>query len=108
MWQERLHGAPGAIGRQIDVNDVPRTIVGIMPPRFAYPARQVELWLPLALDPARTRPATLNLIGIGRLQRGVSSEAAQADLARVLSAAAWQETLTDPGPLRRTAPTLVA
>jgi putative ABC transport system permease protein len=85
IWQERLHGDPGALGRQIDVNDVPRTIVGIMPPRFAYPARQVELWLPLALDPARTRPATLNLIGIGRLKRGVSSEAARADLARVLT-----------------------
>ncbi|MES1242619.1 MAG: ABC transporter permease, partial [Acidobacteriota bacterium] len=85
IWQERLHGDPGAIGRQIDVNDVPRTIVGIMPPRFAYPARQVELWLPLALDPARTRPATVNLIGIGRLKRGVSSEAARADLARVLT-----------------------
>lgn len=85
LWQERLHGDPEAIGRQIDVNDVPRTIVGIMPPRFAYPAPQVELWLPLALDPARTRPATLNLIGIGRLKRGVSSEAARADLARVLA-----------------------
>jgi predicted permease len=85
LWQERLHGDPDAIGRQIDVNAVPRTIIGIMPPRFAYPARQVELWLPLALDPARTRPATLNLIGIGRLKRGVSSEAARADLARVLT-----------------------
>ena len=52
---------------------------------FAYPARQVELWLPLALDPAHTRPATLNLVGIGRLKRGVSSEAARADLARVLT-----------------------
>jgi putative ABC transport system permease protein len=103
LWQERLHGDPDAIGRQIEVNDVPRTIVGIMPPRFAYPAPQVELWLPLALDPARTRPATLNLIGVGRLKRGVSSEAARADLARVLanpgesfhgdaSAASWQET----------------
>ncbi len=85
IWQERLHGDPNALGRQIDVNAVPRTIIGIMPPRFAYPARQVELWLPLALDPARTRPATLNLIGIGRLKRGVSSEAARADLARVLT-----------------------
>jgi predicted permease len=85
IWQERLHGDPDALGRQIDVNAVPRTIIGIMPPRFAYPARQVELWLPLALDPAHTHPATLNLIGIGRLKRGVSSEAARADLARVLS-----------------------
>ncbi len=103
LWQERLHGAPDAIGRQIDVNAVPRTIVGIMPPRFAYPARHVELWLPLAFDPAHTRPATLDLLGIGRLKRGVSSAGARADLARVLanpgesfrgdaSAARWQET----------------
>ncbi len=103
IWQERLHGDPNAIGRRIDVNDVPRTIVGIMPPRFAYPARHVELWLPLALDPGHTHPATLNLIGIGRLKRGGSSEAARADLARVLTspgesfqgdaaAAKWQES----------------
>jgi putative ABC transport system permease protein len=84
IWQERLHGDPDALGRQIVVNDVPRTIVGIMPPRFGYPARHVEIWLPLSLDPARTRPATLNLAGIGRLRRGVSIEAARADLARVL------------------------
>jgi predicted permease len=106
LWQERLHGDPSAIGRQVVVNGVARTIVGIMPPGFAYPARHVELWLPLALDPAHTRPATLNLVGIGRLKRGVSAEAARADLARVLthvgdyvqgdvqggaSPAAWQE-----------------
>ncbi len=106
IWQERLHGDPDALGRQIDVNDVPRTIIGIMPPSFAYPARQVELWLPLALDPARTRPATLNLIGIGRLERGVTSEAARADLARALThlgdyvqgdaSATWQEARIAP------------
>jgi len=107
MWQERLHGDPNAIGRQIEVNDVPRTIIGIMPPRFAYPARHVDLWLPLALDPGHTHPGTLNLIGIGRLKRGGSSEAARADLARVLSnpgesfrgdasAARWQESNITP------------
>jgi putative ABC transport system permease protein len=85
IWRERLHGDPRAIGRQVVVNDVPRTIVGIMPPSFAYPARHVELWLPLALDPAHTRPATLNLAGIGRLRRNVSAQAARADLARVLA-----------------------
>jgi predicted permease len=85
VWQERLHGDPGAIGRHIVVNDVPRTVVGIMPPRFGYPARHVEIWLPLALDPAHTKPATLNLAGIGRLRRGVSTGAARADLARVLT-----------------------
>jgi predicted permease len=85
IWRERLRGDPGAIGRQIVVNDVPRTIVGIMPPRFGYPARHVEIWLPISLDPARTKPATLNLAGIGRLRPGVSPEAARADLARALA-----------------------
>jgi predicted permease len=84
LWQERFRGNPNAIGRQIVVNDVPRTIVGIMPRSFAYPTSRVELWLPLTLDPARTHPATFNLIGIGRLKRGVSTQAARADLARVL------------------------
>lgn len=105
LWRERLRGDPGAVGRQVVVNDVPRTIVGVMPPGFAYPGREVELWLPLTLDPARTRPATLNLVGIGRLRRGVPAEAAQADLARALthagdqgsaSPAAWREARVTP------------
>ena len=85
MWRDRLHGDPDAIGRQIVVNDVPRTILGIMPPTFAYPERRVELWLPLALDPARMRPARLDLHGIARLRSGVTIDAARADLARALT-----------------------
>ena len=82
IWQQQLHGDPNAVGRQVVVNDVPRTIVGIMPKHFAYPANHVELWLPLARDPAQSR--TFDLVGIARLKRGVSTASAQADLARVL------------------------
>lgn len=84
IWQQHLHGDPNAVGRQVVVNDVPRTIVGIMPKHFAYPANHVELWLPLARDPANAR--TFALVGIARLKRGVSTASAQADLARVLGA----------------------
>ena len=84
IWQQQLHGDANAIGRQVVVNDVPRTIVGIMPKHFAYPANHVELWLPLARDPANGR--TFGLVGIARLKRGVSTASAQADLARVLAA----------------------
>ncbi len=83
IWQQQLHGDPNAVGRQVAVNDVPRTIVGIMPKHFAYPANHVELWLPLARDPAQSQ-GTFNLYGIARLKRGVSTGSAQADLARVL------------------------
>lgn len=84
IWQQHLHGDPNAVGRQVVVNDVPRTIVGIMPKHFAYPANHVELWLPLARDPAHGR--TFDLVGIARLKRDVSTTSAQADLARVLGA----------------------
>lgn len=101
IWQERFHGDPGAIGRQIVVNDVRRTIIGVMPPRFAYPTSRVKLWLPVALDPAHTRPATFDLVGIGRLGRGVSTEAARSDLARVSHhlngyTATWQQAHVAP------------
>ncbi len=86
IWQERFGGDPSAVGRQVVVNDVPRTIVGIMPPRFAYPANRVQVWLPLSLDPGQTNAASFRLVGIARLKRGVSSASAQADLARVLGA----------------------
>jgi predicted permease len=86
IWQRHLHGDPKAVGRLVVVNDVPRTVVGIMPRRFAYPADHVELWLPLARDPANVR--RFDLFGIGRLKRGVAVASAQADLARVLAAGA--------------------
>jgi predicted permease len=86
IWQERFQGAPDVVGRQLVVNDVVRTIVGVMPEGFAYPADHVDIWLPLALDPAHLHPAEFNLVGIGRLKRGVSPSVARADLARVLDA----------------------
>jgi putative ABC transport system permease protein len=88
LWQGRFHGDPDVVGGQLFVNDVVRTIVGIMPPSFVYPANDVELWLPLALDPADAHPASFGLVGIARLKRGVTIASARADLARVLGESA--------------------
>jgi len=84
LWQSRFHADPNALGRQVAVNDVPRTIVGIMPRGFGYPERHVEMWLPLARDPSDGR--SFDLVGIARLKPAVSRAFAQADLARVLRA----------------------
>ena len=84
LWQERLHADPRAIGRLIVVNDVPRTIIGVMPARFGYPSSNVEVWLPVAFDPAQPQPASFNYTGVARLKPGVSVDEARADLARVL------------------------
>jgi predicted permease len=50
LWQE-LGGSPSVIGTRITLDDVPRTIVGVMPRGFWFPDPAVRIWLPKALDP---------------------------------------------------------
>ncbi|MEX2467508.1 MAG: hypothetical protein WD995_11405 [Gemmatimonadota bacterium] len=54
FWQNRYGGDPGVLGRPIELNDVPYSVVGVMPTDFDFPGAEVDLWLPLtddALDP---------------------------------------------------------
>src|SRR5688500_11506792 len=37
VWKQRYQSAPGVIGRGIPINGRPHTIIGVMPPRFAFP-----------------------------------------------------------------------
>ena len=37
LWQGRYAGDPGMVGRRIEIDRVPHTVVGVMPPRFALP-----------------------------------------------------------------------
>ena len=80
LWQRRFGGDPAVLGRQIQVNGLPRTVIGVMPPRFAFPDR-AELYIPLA--PAadlREARSAFWLPVIGRLKPGVSIAQAQADV----------------------------
>ena len=85
LWRQRYHGDSGVLGRQILVNQVPRTVVGVMPPRFAYPASTVDLWIPLTLDETATQAARFRFVGVGRLRDGVAVDQARADLTRALA-----------------------
>ena len=53
IWQQRYNGDPAIIGRSVRVNSAPATVVGVMPPRFTYPYKEM-IWLPaqLAESPA--------------------------------------------------------
>ena len=43
-----LAGAGGVLGRQIRINGMPGTIVGVMPQGFEFP--ETEVWVPLRQD----------------------------------------------------------
>ena len=48
LWQRLFGGDPEILGREILLNGISHTVVGVMPPGFAYPTREQEMWAPLA------------------------------------------------------------
>ncbi len=92
-WLRRFGGDPAVIGRVIQVDAEPRTIVGVMPPGFRIADRDFELLLPLALDPIHEKLAPFGYNGIARLKPGVSIAQADADIARLIPV--WMDSWTN-------------
>jgi putative ABC transport system permease protein len=84
MWRNRFAADPAVIGRMIDVQGKSRQIVGVMPARFRFPTADVQVWLPLKLDPANPYPGGFNYRAVARLKPGVTLEAANQDFKAVL------------------------
>ena len=83
LWRDRLQSRPDVLGQSLRINGSPVTVVGVMPPGFAYPVTQ-ELWMALTVNPALagkdTRP-TLEIIG--RLRDHSTRDQASAELATI-------------------------
>lgn len=81
-WRERFGADPAILGRRIVLNDEPFEIIAVMPPGFAFPSPDTELWIPISLDPrnAGYMWGGANLLSIGRLRDGATLAAAQAEL----------------------------
>jgi len=92
-WQRRFGGDRSVIGRVLQVDSQPRTIVGVMPRNFRIADQQYDLLLPLALDPVHEVLAGFGFNGIGRLKSGVSIAHADADIARLIPV--WMDSWTN-------------
>jgi hypothetical protein len=47
LWQQSFDGDTGIVGRSIDLEGVPRQVVGVMPADFHFPSAKTQLWVPL-------------------------------------------------------------
>jgi predicted permease len=88
LWKRRFAGDPAMVGRTLRVNDVPLTVIGIMPDGFAGLSGKSELWVspPMSarLSYADYLTTPQNFISvIARLKNGVALEQAHAELAAV-------------------------
>ena len=50
-WQRYFGGDPGTLGTQVRLDDIPRTVLGIMPAGFEFPDASVEFWIPMVIRP---------------------------------------------------------
>ncbi|MGB9031447.1 MAG: ABC transporter permease, partial [Acidobacteriaceae bacterium] len=75
FWQRFFSGDPHAVGRTITLDDVPRTIIGVMPPRFGWWTNE-SFWLPLRTDLKDKDGVAV----IMRLAPGVTQHAAEEQL----------------------------
>ena len=94
LWRQRFAGAHDVVGRQLTVQRIPFTIVGVMPPGFFGPdvGRMTDVMLPFAAEPLIRGPesrlaakSSWWLQIMVRLKPGQSLEQANAAL-RVLQA----------------------
>ena len=85
FWTRVLGADAGVVGAHIQLDAVPYTVVGVMPPAFEFPtSTNVEVWTPLAFDPkdlhgASRRARSLTIVG--RLADGATMAQAQDELA---------------------------
>jgi putative ABC transport system permease protein len=92
LWQKGFGGVSDIIGKQIQVNSAATTVVGVMPPNFAFPPGsndQVEVLLPFQFDPGNPGNRGSHFLSvIGRLKSGVTIEQAQSEMTSLM--AGWR------------------
>lgn len=85
FWQDRFAGDPAALGQSLTIDGRPHTIVGVMPEGFRLPtmgsASGPDLFLPFPFDTDTARVRAYHYLRlIGRLEPGVTIEAAQSHM----------------------------
>ena len=79
LWMRRFAGDRGVIGTTLRIDDVPRTITGVMPPDFHV--EDFLAFVPLAIEPIDERFRGMhNIEVIARLKPGASLEQARTEL----------------------------
>jgi len=88
LWARGFGRDPGVLGRKMQLDNDPYTIVGVLPPGFRHPGRtvatDVEIWVTCGFraDPYPKPDRSLRVLpgAIGLLKPGISLEQAQARL----------------------------
>ncbi|MFL6351087.1 MAG: ABC transporter permease [Bryobacteraceae bacterium] len=83
LWKQRFGADRSVVGRQVSLDRVPYTVIGVMPAGFRFApfwATRAEMWSPLILDGRLTDRDGRSLRVFARLKTGVTVAQAQSEM----------------------------
>ncbi len=83
FWQDRYEAGSDPTGESLILNRVPYTVIGILPRDFEFFNPQVELWVPLSLDPRTLSRDRRDTIGVGRMRDGITMDQLHDDMENI-------------------------
>lgn len=89
VWRNRFNAEPGILGRDVRLNGEPYVVIGVMPEGFAFPNRDIDLYVPFAFTPELTADEGRGRefsSSIGRLKSGATIEQLDAQMHAIVLA----------------------
>jgi MacB-like protein/FtsX-like permease family protein len=99
FWQRAFGGARDVLGRVVQFDGEPYTVIGVAPATFR-PGAKVDAWVPMAFAPeetANTSRGSHDLTVVGRLKSAVTAAQADAELKLICAQLAQQYPDTNNG-----------
>ena len=93
VWQQRFGSDPEILANPLELNGEPHMVVGVLAENFEFLDPTIEIWIPLAPDRANLRREQRDMIVVGRLADGVTTERARSEMTAI--AAQLEEEFPD-------------
>jgi len=83
FWQRQFGGDPNVLGTRLLLNDITRTVIGVMPKRFMW--RGADVYLPITFERGKVVEGVRGVHLLGRLKRDIGEAQAEADLRPIIA-----------------------
>jgi putative ABC transport system permease protein len=83
FWQRKFGGQPDVVGGTLRLDSVPYTVIGVLPPSFQFPVRDIHAWVPLRPSADERQMRAFWLETVARLKPGVALAQAQQEMAAI-------------------------
>ena len=79
IWKNRYGSDPNVLGRSVRINEVPATVIGVMPEGFKFPLG-ADLWMPLVPEKDLEKRESRGINVFGRLADGATIADARVEM----------------------------